>query len=309
MKKLKILSIFCIAILSLQSCNKDEYEVITKGETIPSAAKVKNLFDQQLAKITTVITFDASGTLNYTSPKGVKLTIYGSCLRKNGSPVTGEVKVVYSEIFDKGTMLTTNKPTMGKSGLILLPLLSGGEFYIQALQEGVELTSTCAFSLEVPTSLTGGTDTAMTSFDGNIDSNGELTWEQSTSVDFSVSPQAVIPTYNAFFQNFGWFNCDRFSLTLGPKTTITTLIPSGYNTLNTKVYLTTKSIPNSLGNNFGQFPIGMDCNIIFVTEKDGKFRYAIKPQILVASHQVTFSLSETSLATPAELTAIINALP
>jgi hypothetical protein len=309
MRKLKILGFFCIAILSLQSCNKDEYEVISKGETIPTASKLRNLFDQQLANITTVKTFDASGTLNYTSPNGVKLTIYGSCLRKNGSPVTGKVQVVYAEIFDRGSMLITNKPTMGKSGSTFLPLLSGGEFYIQALQEGVELTSTCAVSLEVPTSLTGGTDTTMTSFDGNIDSNGELTWEQSTSFDFIVSPQSVIPTYNAFFQDFGWFNCDRFSATTGPKTTITTLVPSGYNTVNTAVYLTTKSIPNSLGKSYGQFPVGMDCNIIFITEKDGKFRYAIKPQILTANHEVTFSLSETSLATASELTAIINALP
>ena len=308
MRKLKILGFFCLAILSLQSCNKDEYEVITKGETIPTASKFQSLFDQQFANITTVKTFDASGTLNYTSPKGVKLTIVGSCLRKNGSPVTGAVQVVYAEIFDKGSMLITNKPTMGKSGGILLPLLSGGEFYIQALQEGVKLTSTCAISLEVPTSLTGGTDTAMTSFDGNIDSNGELTWEKSTSVDLSVSPKAI-PTYNALFQDFGWFNCDRFSTTSGPKTTITTLVPSGYNTLNTAVYLTTKSIPNSLGKSYGQFPVGMDCSIIFITEKDGKFRYAIKPQILTANHEVTFSLSETSLATASELKAIINALP
>lgn len=48
-----------------------------------------------------------------TSAKGVKLNINGDCLTKNGNPVTGEVNIEYIELFDKGNMLVTNKPTMG----------------------------------------------------------------------------------------------------------------------------------------------------------------------------------------------------
>ena len=56
--------------------------------------------------------------------------------------------------------------------------------------------------------------------------------------------------------------------------------------------------------------IAVSDNRIFVTEKDGKFRYAIKPSTpLTANHQVTFTLAETTVGTQENLTAALNALP
>jgi hypothetical protein len=64
-----------------------------------------------------------------TSAKGVSITINGNALTKNGSPVTGPIDITYVEIFDKGSMLVTNKPTMGimADGKHAM-LKSGGEF-------------------------------------------------------------------------------------------------------------------------------------------------------------------------------------
>jgi hypothetical protein len=300
--------IFTFAILCLQSCNKDEYEVIDNGESIPTSAAFKLLFNEKEASLTKVIPFDASTTLNYTSPKGVLLTINGSCLLKNGNPVIGEVKVKYLEIFDKGEMLTSNRPTLGNLAGNKELLYSGGEFYIQATQEGVNLTLSCPMSLKVPTSLTGGTQSGMLPFTGTIDSNDDLAWEQATTIEISTNTQAATPVYAALIPSFGWFNCDKFAGNTGPKTTITANIPAGYGA-NAAIFLAVKTVPNALGKSYGLFPIGLDGYLIFVTEKDGKFRYKIKPQVLTANHQVTFSLSETTLATAAELTAAINALP
>src|SRR5690606_24751639 len=106
-------------------------------------------------------------------------TINGSCLTKNGDAVTGAVDLEFVEIFDKATMLMTNKPTMG-----LLPngdkalLISGGEFYVNATQNGLPLETTCDFQLIVPTALTGGTDNDMILWNGTIDENGNLAWKE-----------------------------------------------------------------------------------------------------------------------------------
>jgi hypothetical protein len=304
--KLKAIVLLIFTMSTFISCNKDEYEVI--GDDVPNAQSLKNLFDQKLADITNIQTFDASTTLNYISPKGVKLTLNGSCLRKNGNPVVGEVKVKYVEIFDKGNMLTTNKPTLGITGGNQELLYSGGEFLIQAYQEDVLLTLSCPFILEIPTALTGGTQTGMLPFAGTINAEGELSWEQATSYELITNTQATTPVYAALIPSFGWFNCDRFAATTGPKTTITANVPAGYGN-SSGIFLAVKTFPNALGKSYGQFPVGLDCYLIFITEKDGKFRYAIKPQVLAANHSVTFSLSETTVGTAAELTTAINALP
>lgn len=308
LRAIKNIALVTLLTFFLQSCNKDEYEVINNVETIPTSQDLKNLFNTKLTSLTENITFDASTTLNYTSPKGVQMSIDGSCLRKNGNPVVGEVNVKYIEIFDKGNMLTSNKATLGNLSGNKELLYSGGEFYIQASQDNVNLTLSCPISLNVPTSLTGGPQPGMQPFTGTIDSNGDLSWDLATSFDLVLNTQTAMPVYAALIPSFGWFNCDRYSSYVGPKTTITAQVPAGYGA-NSSIFLTVKTFPNALGKSYGQFPVGLDCYLIFVTEKDGKFRYAIKPQILNTNHQVTFSLSETTIATAAELTAIINALP
>ena len=303
---LKTIVLLFFSFTTFISCNKDEYAVI--GDDVPNAQSLKNLFDQKLADITIIKTFDASTTLNYISPKGVKLTINGNCLRKNGNPVIGEVKVKYIELFDKGTMLTTNKPTLGITGGNKELLYSGGEFLIEAYQENVLLTLLCPFSLEIPTSLTGGTQTGMLPFTGTINADGELSWEQATTFELITNAQAATPIYAALIPSFGWFNCDKFASVSGPKTTITANVPAGYGA-SSEVFLSVKTFSNALGKSYGLFPVGLDCYLIFITEKDGKFRYAIKPQVLTTNHSVTFNLSETTIATAEELTTAINALP
>jgi hypothetical protein len=312
MKTLKKSLIFIFALYGLYSCNKDEYQVITGEEAIPTNKALQELFDSKLASITSVQLFQANTTLIWTSPKGVNLRIDGNCLRKNGNPVVGEVKVLYTEIFDKGNMLTTNKPTIGNNGGTQQLLVSGGEFNVVASQDGVLLTTTCPFSLTIPTALTGGTQTGMLPFVGTIDTNKNLLWDQAPPayelITNTGNPPASTANYTALIPNFGWFNCDRFYASTGPKTTITTNVPSGYGS-SSAIFLAVKSIPNALGKTYGQFPVGLDCNLIFVTTKDGKFRYAIKPQVLTANHTVTFNLSDTTLGTATELTTAINALP
>lgn len=107
--------------------------------------------------------------------------------------------------------------------------------------------------------------------------------------------------------SFGFFNFDKFRNDPRPKTLITVLVPSGYASAN-KVLLSTNSKPNLLGTTVGKYLIELNCNIIFVTKDNGNFRYAIKPFILETNQQVKFLISETFLATVAQLKSILNAI-
>ncbi len=309
MKKLiknKIAKIFVIltCTITLFSCKKTEQ---TQIQILPTAQSLKNLFDANLNSIKQTASFDAATTYTFTSAQGTTLVINGSCLRKNGNPVTGMVQLEFIEVYDRATMALTNKLTMAINGNNEEEVLeSGGEFYVNATQDGISLTTTCGMSLKVPTSITGGTKAGMQLFDGAIDSAGNLSWTVTTAQDFYV--QSNPDKYAVILSSFGWYNCDKFFNDPRPKTAITVLIPSGYENAS-QVFLSTNEVPNSLGRTGGDYPIGLECNIIFVTEDNGNFRYVIKPITVVNNQQVVFSISETALATAAQFKAVINALP
>jgi hypothetical protein len=311
--KFKTLAILFFGIILFSSCSDDSSS--SNNDAVASNQEFKTLFDQALESKAQTATFDSGTTFTFTSNKGVKLIINGTCLRKNGNPITGNVDLKFVELFDRGEMLTTNKPTTGiNSSSEKQLLVSGGEFYINVTQNGAALTMICDMNLKVPTSLSGGTDAAMAPFTGIIGSDNNLSWNQSSGVELAVATsggtsQPAQTVYNVLLKDFGWFNCDRFYSITGPKTSITSYIPQGYGNGNSAIYIAVKSIPNSLGYTYGQFPVGMECYLIFVTAKDGNFRYIIKPSTLAAAHQVTFTLAEAVSGSEAQLKAALNALP
>lgn len=300
---IKVFILFLSTGSLFTSCKKNEAPTYK-----PTAQSLKNLFDANLNNMKQTATFDAATTFTFTSAQGTQITIDGSCLRKNGNPVTGNVELEFIELYDRANMALTNKTTMGINASGEKEVLeSGGEFSIKVTQGGVELTTTCLVPIEVPTSITGGTKAGMQGFNGTLDATGNPTWTVATGNDFYVKTNP--DKYADVLSSFSWFNCDKFYSDPRPKTHITVLIPSGYENAST-VFLSTNAKPNSLAGIGGsKFPIGLECNIIFVTEENGNFRYAIKPVTIVNNQQVQFSISETTLATAAQFKAVLNALP
>jgi hypothetical protein len=322
----KTIGLLFLAIITFMSCdnsdNNDSNIVIP-----PSGAAFKSISEKGLKKNTQNFTITAgTGVVTLTSAKGVKLSINGDCLTKNGNPVTGVVDIEYVELFDKGNMLISNKPTMGvmpdgKKNL----LISGGEFFIKATQAGVELKTTCYMDLVVPTSLTGGVDNLMTIWKGAIDDKGELAWEQpkpdAAGNGGKDGVQAEGGNYYVHFGSFGWTNVDRFYSDPRPKTTLLVKAPEGYTNINSAVYLSydgegtnalakldTYTPAGLFSEHYGQIPIGLACHVIFVTEDNGQWRYAIKAVTVAANDVYTFTLSQTTVGTEAQLIAAINAI-
>ncbi|KJD31834.1 hypothetical protein PK35_13605 [Tamlana nanhaiensis] len=320
-----ILGTLVLTTLLFTSCNKNNDDADIK--IYPTAEEFANLQDEALESITQNFEFNAEdGWINLTSENGVNIGINGSCLTLNGNAVTGTVDLEFVELFDKGSMLTTNKPTMG-----ILPngdkalLISGGEFFIEATQNGEVLETTCNIQLGIPTDLTGGADNDMTLWNGIIDDEGNLAWEEDKRDGPQGDGGGVFTEgnqYYAFIGDFGWSNVDRFYNDPRPKTTILVDVPEGYDNTNCSVFLSYDGEDTGLANldtydpvgelfseHYGQIPIGLECHVIFVTEEANDWKYAIKAATIVEDGVITITEGDTSIATQAQLEAAINALP
>ena len=302
--KMTLLKISLLTFL-LFSCGSDYDDNLTYKAT--SSEAFYNMFESGLQNTTQNFQFNAEdGNTTFTSSNGVNLTINGNCLLKNGQPVTGQVSIEFIEIFKRSDMFLTNKLTMGLNSNQKQLLNSGGEFYINATQGGEQLTLTCEMHIEVPTLLTGGTINQMNYFNGNLDSNGNIVWELAPMLErwtTSLSSDANQEAYNVLLTNFGWFNCDYFQDTGNGTTTITANVPQGYGNGNSLVLIATKNTPNSLGSIGGKYPIGLECHLIFVSEKNGSFLYSI-----LENQTIAFPLSGMQTATNNELATIIDNL-
>ncbi|MEG0850547.1 hypothetical protein ACHRVK_07025 [Flavobacterium plurextorum] len=321
----KTISLLFLLIITFVSCDTSDGDDIIISP--PTSAAFKSISEKGLKKNTQNFTITAgTGVVTLTSAKGVKLTLNGDCLTKNGNPVTGQVDIEYVELFDKGNMLISNKPTMGimpdgKKNL----LISGGEFFIKATQGGVELKTSCYMNLIVPTALTNGLDNAMTLWNGVIDERGELAWEQpkpnADGTGGKGGVQGEGANYYVTFGKFGWTNVDRFYSDPRPKTTLLVKAPEGYTNENSAVYLSydgegtnalakldTYTSAGLFSEHYGQIPIGLKCHVIFATEDNGQWRYAIKAVTVAANDVYTFTLAETIVGTETQLVAAINAI-
>lgn len=324
MKNLKhILGTLLVATLVLTSCTKNDNDDLLIPATAEEFGSIR---ETALDAITQNFQFNAEdGSTTFTSENGVEITINGNCLTKNGNAVTGAVNLEFVEIFDKANMLLTNKPTMG-----ILPngdkalLISGGEFFVEATQNGIALDTNCGFQLIIPAALTGGADAGMILWNGIIDENGNLAWEENkrNGANGQGGVFAEGNSYYAFMNSFGWNNVDKFYSDPRPKTTILVDVPEGYNNTNSAVYLSYDGEDSGLANldtydavtglfseHYGQIPVGLECHVIFVSEDDGNWKYAVKPVTIVENGIITITEGETSVVTEAQLTTIINGLP
>nr|WP_315220124.1 hypothetical protein [uncultured Flavobacterium sp.] len=321
----KKIGLLFLAITTFVSCdNSDGDDIIV---TPPSATAFTNVRNIAIETRTQKFTATAgTGTISLTSAKGVKININGNCLTKAGVPVTGAVTIEYIELFDKGNMLVTNKPTMGltadgKKNL----LVSGGEFFIKATQGGQELATSCNINLLVPTALTNGLDNEMTLWFGNVEDPENLVWREANPNADGTGGKGGVQgegnNYYVTFGNFGWTNVDKFYSDPRPKTTILVDAPEGYDNNNCAIYLSydgegqnalakldTYTTAGLFSEHYGQIPVGLACHIIFATEESGQWRYAIKAVTIAAGSTYSFTLAETTVGSEAQLVAAINAI-
>ena len=321
--KIKNIGLLFLAALSFISCDDNE-----NPEAPATPAQFTAVREAALDAQTQTFTATAgAGSIVLTSSKGVTINLNGNALTKNGTAVTGAIDIEFVEIFDKGTMLVTNKPTMGvmpdgKKSL----LISGGEFFIKASQGGIDLVSTGTIQLQIPGNLTGGTDPQMTFWVGDNSDADNFAWKQqilpaTTGLGEAGNVNAKGDNYVMTFGSFGWTNVDKFYSDPRPRTTILAAAPAGYDNTNSAIYLSydgegtnalaqldTYTSAGLFSEHYGQIPIGLACHVIFATEDNGQWRYAIKAVTVQANDVYTFTMWETTVGSEAQLVAAINAI-
>lgn len=305
----KIFYLFFATALAI-SCNSDD-DSGSQTVTAPSVTSFNNLINQAKNSRTQTQQFNltAGGQIIYTSPKGVILTIDQSCLVLNGQEVTGNVTLKYTEVFDTADMALTSISTMGFNSLGDKALLkSGGAFNIELYKNNALIQTTCNYSLQVPVNLTGGYDTEMVLWKGEINDDGQVEWTQNEDGAIERGNNS----YYAWLGDFGWVNIDRFFNDPRPKTTVMVKVPQLYSPQNSNMFFAFNDVPNSIGTmdvftgatnsyseHYGYVPIGIEIHLIFITEQNGSFKYGIKSGIVLANGN--FEFTESELRTGSEL--------
>ncbi len=325
-----------IAITTVSCGEKDEEITSISSATAPTATEFQALQNSALESLKQKIIVDASvGNKTIVSSKGVQISFDTRLLTKNGQAISGNFELEFIEIFDKATMILADKPTMGlKPDGSEAVLISGGEFYFNAQQDGEQLELNQSMTFKIPTDSTPNSE--MTMWTGDI-TNGKLVWAQNsdtvTSSTNIVTDTVTIKdtttvsdttlNYSNFYyiartSNFGWRNLDRFKNDTRQKATIQASVPDGYDDSNCKIYISEDSIStltylNEYSNgiftaHYGQIPIGLKCHLIFLTINDNKFRWAIKGVTIEDNMTYTFSLDETKKGTKGELVEALSTI-
>ena len=327
MKNLQKIGLLTSAVLVFASCSKSDEPTVANPDTKPTATQFAAVRDAATQALTQTFAGNGStGIASFTSTKGVTIKINTDNLRKNGVAVTGAFDIKFIEIFDKGHMLVANKSTMGRmlDGNQSI-MKSGGEFYLNATQGGVQLTTinVTSLRLDVPAVLTGTLDTGMTFWDGVTTDPENIVWNRKDggAVGFNQVPTGA-GGYTATFGNFGWTNIDRLYNLPGIKTQILATVPTGYNETNSAIYFSVDNeglnqlakfdIYNSatmqFSEHYGQVPIGLACHIIFASAEGSQWRYAVKGITVTAGGVTNFTLAETVVGSEAQMVAAINAI-
>jgi len=327
-KNLTFQSLAIVATMALTMSCKDDNSVPDVGLAAPNAAAFQNLRKEALADLVQNATFKAEEAIAFTSEKGAKVFINAGCLRdESNNAVTGDVAMSFVEIYDRGNMVATNKPVMGKDpDGNLLPLVTGGEYKIEIKQGDKNLHSVCGVNVSIPASLTGGLDNGMILWKGQIEEDGNLAWEVEKQAEIGMEREdptgEFAPFYNIWDGQFGWTNVDRFFIDPRPKTQIKVTVPDGYDHKNSSVHLSYQGESNLLAQldvynvggrffseHYGFVPIGMTLHVIFTSESNGKFVSAIKKATIAKDAVISIAPGDLSTIAKADLVKKINELP
>jgi len=257
----------------------------------------------------------------FTSAKGTEVNISGVA-EINGETVTNkDLDVEFIELYTKSDLLVSGVGTMGKRNDGTLGFLkTGGAFYINISHNGQTIDGESYFfvNLKVPTSLTGGADQNMVTWEGDFDEQGNFVWEPLPYVEFIIGDDF----YQFFGGSIGWLNIDRFADNPNPTTSLSVKVPQGYDATNTKVCVSFSGITglamlynyNPATQTFveladGFINVNAEVNVIFISEYQGNWVYGIKPLTITEDTNIEFTTSDFSTATKQEVIALINALP
>ena len=300
----------------------------------PTADAFAALAEEARAERIQVYTVDASYYIYLTGEQGTILDIpMGTLTYADATRVSGRVDIELVELYDKGSMLVTDMPSTGRNGDgDRAQLISGGEHYINANQDGAQLGLASEIRVLAPVENTGAASSEMTRFRAVTESgdvagldDADVWVEEDAKIDVvrGEADGGVMTAYSVLTSQFGWTNVDRWYSDPREKTTLEVRPPEGWDDSNSAVYLSYDGEPTALAGldtfddvagifseHYGLIPVGLEVHVIFVTATDDGWAYAIEGTTIAAGQQITFDDPDALIEIDTDgLVDVINALP
>ncbi len=315
----KTLIMFVAGLTVLASCKKDEPVTPTANPTPqPSYSSITEYFNSNSVDATTyTINAGAGGT--FTTSKGSVVTIPANAFQTySGATVTGNVTLTMKEVFSNSDIIFSGIfPVSGNTFLN-----SGGEYYLQASQNGQDLTVTpgVMVNVEIPAQ---AEDPGMMLFFGGGDEEelDTLGWQpvDTTWTNSGFTFNSADDSYSIDLDSLGWGNIDAFNWNVNYFTCHFQLDGvSGLDNSNTKVYAVFKGEntvwptgePMWGGINTGLVTdshlAAIDMNVLAISVVNGELYYGLLDVIPAANQTYTINMVAT---TDDDLDAVINGLP
>lgn len=234
-----------VTTIAVVSCNKQStVEKLNPEGSIAAAEAQPNRDAQLLAQLfasagpkTQFFTVQGKEKVTLTTSNGNKYNIpAGALRRKDGTAPTGPISVAIREVLSPKDFVFSNRPTAASGAY----LLSYGEYFVRATEAGADLVLAAPIAVQTVVRTQVRPQEKVPMWDGDttvyFTINGYNQLNQPTSVTQPASQDPGInwtqaPDYALFNATTGtldfqlsqllqWRNCDVFSSSTGPKTTV-----------------------------------------------------------------------------------------
>jgi hypothetical protein len=300
MRLFNTLGITCLsALFILQGCKRDE---VINTKSLADFFQENGVPDQFFTINTDTVSYFV--TTNYT---GV-LVDSGAFVNSSNEIVIGPVTIRLKEMITKKDMILSGIfPVAGGQ-----PLVSGGEFYIEAIKNGekLRLARPNAITLGIPCKDTIRKTNYRGFYETNLTAETDWGTPSDTIVPFSngmAGPGSVSGFYYDFtVDSLAWINCDHFYSAGGVMTDIkANVIGSQYIESNTKVFLafTDENSASYMSKESGlyvpsggyQLPLGLNITFVAISIVNGQYYSAFQSTSVTPGHIENLNLSPTTL--------------
>lgn len=324
MKKRNVmLTIAMSALVVLASCKKDVEDPTPSTPYTPPVSssdnKAAELLNDYYEAQKQSFSVDASSPNWIYGQKGTSLYFSGNNFEDgNGNAITGNVDITLVENYSKLDMLMTNKVTLASTGGGTEILISGGEFYLEASQNGnlVEVVNPIQVTTAGSNNTIGAAQMAL--FDGTTDALGNITWTQNNDTINIVQDSSGIGYGFGWNDSLSWINCDYFMNNPGPQTGVEVNVPSGYDDANTMIFMvfTNDNAVTAIYNyangafdtgSYYTVPEGMDVSFVAISDYNNQIQYAVISNSIITTNH-TETIASADFTTVADMQALATAL-
>ncbi len=300
--------LFILLALVLNSCRKKEViNIITPPKPVQpkDSSKIDEFFKNNMVA-SQFFTINAASDQVIVGNQGTRITIKkGAFNNSSGNPIdAGIVSIELKEIYSNGDMINSGIFPVAYSR----PLVSGGEFYFLAKQNGSDLVikDTGLVYFKLPYQVTDTNKMSVfNSFSTILQSKTDTFGWGSAIRDVRTIDSASLKLYQFTIDRMYWINCDYFMNSTLPKTTVyAELTDTIFNYTNTMVFFALKG--NRAAGRLYQYPykdfrvynipVDLDVTFFAIAERNGQYYMGYIDAKIVAGHRQQMSLNKCTLA-------------